>query len=154
MAAEPLRRFTMALFNKFNSFESATKNGEHALNAHTLQVALSAVAPDPVGDKVLADISEISYTNLSSLILSVISSGESVANPGRYELIVADINIAASGGDAANWRYLIIYNTTQTSPLKPLIGYYDYGVGGITLLDGQSLDVDFDALTNRVISSE
>ncbi len=38
----------------------------------------------------------------------------------------------------------MIYNSTPTSPLKPLIGWWDYG-SSITLNDTETFTVGFDA---------
>lgn len=36
----------------------------------------------------------------------------------------------------------MLYNDGATN--DELIGYWDYGVGGVTLADGESLTIDFD----------
>jgi hypothetical protein len=50
----------------------------------------------------------------------------------------------ASGGSIASFRYAVLYNDSPTSPADPLIGYWDYG-STVSLSDGESLTVDFDA---------
>jgi hypothetical protein len=60
-----------------------------------------------------------------------------------YKLTVADLVITASGGSVGPFRYVAIYDDTQTSPAKPLIGWYDRG-DSITLLAGEAITLDFD----------
>jgi len=42
----------------------------------------------------------------------------------------------------AAFRYVVLYNHTQTSPVKPLLGYWDYG-SALTLNNGDSLTIKF-----------
>jgi len=56
---------------------------------------------------------------------------------------MADSTFTASGGSIATFRYAVIYNSTPTSPLKPLIGWWDYGTG-VTITSGNSFLVDLD----------
>jgi hypothetical protein len=55
----------VATFNKFNSFTKAAGDKKHNLSSDTLVIALSNTAPTSV-NPVLADITQISYTNLAS----------------------------------------------------------------------------------------
>ena len=136
----------MASFQKFDSFVEALAEKVHNLGSDTLTLALCAAANAPVaGNSVLADLTQISYTNLSSRTLTVSSSAQT---SGTYKLVVADTTLSASGGAVAAFRYVVIYNDTATS--KELIGFYDYG-SDLTLADGESLTVDFDG-TNGVLS--
>ena len=136
----------MASFQKFDSFVEALTEKVHNLGSDTLTLALCAAANAPVaGNSVLADLTQISYTNLSSRTLTVSSSAQT---SGTYKLVVADTTLSASGGAVAAFRYVVIYNDTATS--KELIGFYDYG-SDLTLADGESLTVDFDG-TNGVLS--
>ena len=48
----------------------------------------------------------------------------------------------ASGGSVGPFRYVVIYNDTPAG--DPLVAYYDYS-SSITLLDGETLTVDFGA---------
>ena len=71
---------------------------------------------------VLANLTQISYTNLSSRVLSVVSSSQT---SGTYKLVVSDLVLSASGGAVAAFRYIAVYNETATN--DELIGWYDYG---------------------------
>ena len=135
----------MAAFNKFNAF---VENGTEVINLGTdqLVVALSNVAPVAT-NSVLVDITEIAYTNLSSRNVTTSSSSQT---SGTYKLVCADLVLTASGA-VATFRYVVLYSDTPTSPADPLIGWWDYGVGGVTLANGETFTVDFDA-TNGVLT--
>jgi hypothetical protein len=142
----------MATFNKVNDFvQNAVHNMD--LESDQIVVALSNTAPgsessNPTadGNGVLANVTEISYTNCSSRNVTTTSSTQS---GGTYKLVLADITLSASGGDVGPFRYVYLYDDTVTSPADPLIGYYDYGLS-LTLNDGDSFTLDFSAV-NGVI---
>ena len=48
-------------------------------------------------------------------------------------------------GSMGPFRYAVLYDTTPSSPLKPLIGWWDYG-SSITLSSSQTFTVTFDAV--------
>lgn len=137
----------MATFNKVNDF---VVNAVHNMDLESDQVvvALSNTTPgsessDPSADSngILGNVTEISYTNLSSRNVTTSSSTQS---SGTYKLVLADLTLTSSGGSTGPFRYVYIYNDTVTSPADPLIGYYDYG-SSLTLNDGDSLTLDFSA---------
>lgn len=137
----------MATWNKINSFVEHLAEKVHNLGADALVVALCAAANAPVAtNTVLADLTQISYTNLSSRALSVSSSAQT---SGTYKLVVSDLVLTASGGSVAAFRYIVPYNDTPTSPADPLLGWYDYG-SALTLADGETLTLDFDG-TNGML---
>lgn len=127
----------MATFNKFNSFVEALAEKTHNLGADTLTVALTNSAP-AAGNTVLANITEISYTNLSSRVLTSVTSAQT---GGTYTLDAADLVLTASG-TVPTFRYVVLYNDTATS--DELIGYYDYG-SAVDLLNGETFTITFDA---------
>lgn len=135
----------MASFNKFNAFVEHLAEKVHNLQTDALTVALTNTAPVAT-NSVLGDLTPISYTNLSSRVLSVSASAQSA---GVYKLTLDDLVLTASGGSVGPFRYVVIYNDTPTSPADPLIGFYDYGAA-LTLADGESLTLDFDG-TNGVL---
>jgi len=137
----------MATFNKVNDFVA---NAVHNMDLESDQVvvALSNTAPSSESSKpatdgngVLANVTQIAYTNLSSRNVTTSSSTQT---GGTYKLVLADITLTSSGGSTGPFRYVYIYNDTVTSPADALIGYYDYG-SSLTLNDGDSLTVDFSA---------
>jgi len=142
----------MATFNKVNDFVvNAVHNMD--LESDTFVVALSNTAPasespNPTtdGNGVLANVTEIAYTNLSSRTLTTSSSTQT---SGTYKLVLADLTLTSSGGTTGPFRYVYVYNDTVASPADPIIGYYDYG-SSLTLQDGDSLTLDFSA-ANGVI---
>lgn len=127
----------MAAFNKFDSFVEALAEKVHNLGADTLTVALTNTAP-VAGNTVLANITEISYTNLSSRVLTSVTSSQA---SGTYTLDAADLVLTASG-TVPTFRYVVLYNDTATS--DELIGYYDYG-SAVDLLNGETFTITFDA---------
>ena len=133
----------MATFNKFNSFVEHVAEGVHNLGSNQLVVALCATANAPVAtNTVLADLTQIAYTNLSTRNITTSTSSQT---SGTYRLILADLTLTASGGPVEAFQYVVIYNDTPTSPADPLIGWYDYG-SALTLADTDELLIDFDGV--------
>lgn len=129
----------MAAFNKFYAFTEHLAEKVHNLGSDALTIALTVSAPVAT-NSVLADITPIAYTNLSTRVLTIATSAQTT---GVYKLVINDLVLTASGGAVAAFRYVVIYNDTPTSPADPLIGWYDYG-SSLTLADGETLTLDFD----------
>jgi hypothetical protein len=137
----------MATFNKLDGFVEMLAEKTHNLGADQLVLALSNTAPGsestpPTGttaDCVLANVTEISYTNLSSRNLTTTLSSQT---SGTYTLKIADITLTATGA-VGPFRYIYIFNSSASAFTNPLIGYYDYG-SSITLATGETFTVDFD----------
>ena len=125
----------MSTFTKINSFVEAVCEKKHDLGSDTLTVALTSVAPVATND-VLADLTEIAYTNLSTREITTTSSAETT---GTYKLVLTDLVLTATGA-VGPFRYIAIYNATATN--DELIGFYDYG-SEITMANGESFKIDF-----------
>src|SRR5690349_5171341 len=104
------------------------------------KIALTNSAPVAT-NSVLADLTEITYTNLSSRNITTTSSSQTT---GTESLVLADLVLTASGGSVGPFRYVVVYDDTPTSPADPLVCWYDYG-SSITLADGETLTIDFGA---------
>lgn len=117
----------------------------HNLGSDTLKVALTNSAPSQ-SNTVLANITEVSYTNCSTRTVTISSSSQT---SGAYKLVLADLTLTASGGTVGPFRYVVLYNDTASN--DELIGYYDYG-SSITLNDGEDILIDFDG-TNGVFTN-
>jgi hypothetical protein len=128
----------MATFNKLQPFVEAVAEKVHNLGSDQLVIALTNTAPVATHG-VLTDLTEIAYTNLSTRNITTTSSAQT---SGTYKLTLTDLTLTASGGATGPFRYIYIYNGTAVS--DNLIGYYDYG-SALTLADGESLLLDFDA---------
>jgi hypothetical protein len=135
----------MAAFNKFNDFVEQLGLKTHNLNTDVIAVALSNTAPSAT-DTVLAlggahppPASANGYATSSNDIQNTWSE-----NPaGTGELVAVDLVITASGGTIGPFRYVILYNYTNSPTIGNLIGWYDYGTS-ITLQDTETFTVDFD----------
>lgn len=136
----------MASFNKFNCFVEDLAEKKHNLGSDQLVVALCAAANAPVAtNTVLANLTQISYTNCSSRNITTSTSSQT---SGTYRLVLTDLTLTASGGAIAAFRYVVIYNDTASN--DELIGWYDYG-SDLTVASGESLLIDFDG-SNGLLS--
>ncbi len=129
----------MATFNKFQPFVENVAEKVHNLGSDQLVVALTNSAPVAT-DATLSQITEISYTNLSSRNITTVSSAQT---SGTYKLTLTDLVLTATGS-VGPFRYIVVYNDTPTSPADPLVAYYDYG-SSVTLNNGDTFTIDFDA---------
>lgn len=132
----------MAAYNKFDQFMEDLFKGVHNFTSDatcTVTVALCAAANAPVaGNTVLANLTQISYTNLSSRVVTGITAEQT---SGTVHLTGTDLVLTASGA-VATFRYVALYNDDPTSPADPLIAWYDYG-SDVTLANGETFTIDF-----------
>lgn len=132
----------MATFNKFNQFVEDLAKGVHNFTSDstcTVTVALTNASNAPVaGNSVLANLTEISYTNLSSRVITGVTAEQT---SGTVTFTANDLVLTASG-TVATFRYVVLYNDDPTSPADPLIGWYDYG-SDVTLQNGETFTIDF-----------
>jgi hypothetical protein len=132
----------LASYNKFQQFVEDVMHGVHNFTSDatcTPTVALTAAANAPVAtNEILANLTQVAYTNLSTRVITVASSGQTT---GTYSLVLTDLVLTASGA-VATFRYVVIYNDDPTSPADPLICWFDYG-GDVTLASGETFTIDF-----------
>jgi len=131
----------MASFNKFQPFVENLAEKVFNLGADTLKVLLTNSAP-AAANGVKSDLTEISSGNGYTAGGATASISSSAQTSGTYKLVLGDVTITASGGSIGPFRYAVLYDDTAAS--DQLIGYWDYG-SSITLADGESITVDFDA---------
>jgi len=124
----------MATFNKFQQFIEEVYSKSHDFGSDTIEVALTNVLPVNT-NTVLANITEIAYTNISARVLTLSSSGQTA---GIYKAIFDDLVLTATGA-VATFRYVVIFNQTSTGDM--LIGWYDYG-SAVTMANGETFTVD------------
>ena len=143
----------MVQFVKIPDFVEGGLEGEHNLAANTIRIALSNTAPasegsNPLlsGNGILANVTQISYTNYSDdmavdRVLEGVTSNES---GGTYTFDANNIVITASGGALATFRYIYVYNDSSTTPDDQLICLID-NEAGITLASGESVTIAWNA---------
>ena len=137
----------MTAYVKINDW--VENEGEVAdLDGDQFIVALSNTAPGAEatpptgdGDGVLANVTEVTYTDLSTRNLALASSAQA---SGTYTLDFVDLVLTAGAATTGPFRYVYIYDDTPTSPADPLVCYFDYGES-ITLQDGETLTISFNA---------
>lgn len=128
----------MAAYNKFEIFVEDLAEGIHDLDTDQLTIALSNTTPLATNN-LLADITEISYTNLSARNITLTSS---VHTTGTYKIILADLVLTATGA-VATFQYVVVYNDGTVGKVNPLISWYDHG-SAVTLANGETFTIDFD----------
>lgn len=135
----------MASYVKFHDFVEQLGKGVHQLHSagHELKVFLTNSTPNVSTHTLKADLTEITeqygYT----------AGGDDTENDytesgGTGTLTGTDCIWNASGGSFGPFRYCVLYNNTPSSPLDPLISYWDYG-SALTVNNGESFTVDFGA---------
>ena len=128
----------VATYTKFDKFPLALTEKKHNLTTDQLMIALTNTAPNASTAGVLADLTEVSYTNLSSRVVTTTSNTQTA---GVQKLVCADLTITAGPAAGPAMRYAVLYNNTATN--KDLIGFWDYGVS-FTPGIGETFLVDFD----------
>lgn len=130
----------MASFTKFNQFVEDLAKGVHNFTSDstcTVTVALTNTLPVAT-NSVLADITQISYTNLSSRVITGVTAEHT---SGTVTFTANDLVLTATGS-VGPFQYVVLYNDDPTSPADPLIGWYNYGAP-VTLGNGDTFTIDF-----------
>lgn len=136
----------MATYNKFQDFVEQLAKAKHDWSSHVFKAVLTNSAPS-AANTVLADITQISngggYTGGAGggLTLDTVTLAEA---SGVAKVTIADEVFTASGAAVGPFRYVAIYNDSASSPADALVCWFDYG-SAITLADGESFTIDFDA---------
>jgi hypothetical protein len=124
----------MATYNKFQAW---AENMPEAANLATDQFVIALTDSAPVAtNSVLADITQITYTNLSSRNVTTTSASQT---GGTFTLVLADLVMTASGS-VGPFRYVVLFDDTVAG--DPLVGWWDYG-SSITMANTETFTVDF-----------
>lgn len=134
----------MTAFSKVDAFVLALASKKHNLATDQLVIALSNTAPVQATTAVLADITQISYTNCSSRNITTTSCTQTA---GVLMLVLADLVLTASGGAVGPYRYVILYNDTATN--DDVIGYWDRGTSS-SIANGGTMTIDLSAVTGAL----
>jgi hypothetical protein len=137
----------MVAYNKINQFVEDVGKGVHNLSTGALTIALTTTANKPTASNAtLSALTQISYTNLSTRVLSGITYAQT---SGTAKLTISDLTLTASGAVAA-FGAVVLYNDTPTSPADPLISWWEYG-SDVTMANTETFKIDFDD-TNGVLT--
>jgi hypothetical protein len=130
----------MAVFVRAHIFSEHLAEKVHNLDADQLEVYLTNTTPDQAADAVKADLAEISTGN--GYTGPVDTQNATSRTNGVTSVTGVDVVITAAGGSVGPFRWVVLQNTTPTSPADPLIGWWDYG-SAITLAAGETFTIDF-----------
>lgn len=136
----------MVAFNKFNLTTQDLCQGVHNFKSggQTFNVMLTNTAP-VVTNHLYGDISANEVANGGGYTTGGAASAMSDSSTSGVEKVLAtNVTFTGSGSGMGPFRYVPVYNTTPTSPLKPLFNWYDYG-SSISLNAGDTFTVSFDA---------
>lgn len=132
----------MAAYNKFQDFVEQLGLAKHNLNTDTLNVCLTNSAPVNT-NTILSNITQISNGN--GYTTDGIDTQNSWAEAsGTATLTGTKCVWTCATAAMGPFRYVVLFNATQTSPLKPLIGWWDYG-SALTLQVGETFSVKFNS---------
>jgi hypothetical protein len=109
---------------KFNSFTTDLTNGVHNFSTHTFKVMLTNTAPVAT-NTVFANITDITAGN--GYTAAGLTTTVSKSNTSGVEKLIFTSPTWTATGAFATFRYVVVYNDTQTSPAKPLVFWVDYG---------------------------
>lgn len=132
----------MATYNKFDIFVGDLFDKVHDLlgTDDLCKIALTNTVPVST-NTIFANITEIGAGN------GYTTGGEDSTNngaraTGTFTLTGTKVVWTASGGTIGPFRYVVFYNDTPTSPVDPLVGWWDHG-SAVTLNDGETFTVKF-----------
>lgn len=131
----------MATFNKFHQFVEGLAKGEHNFTndaSAAVTIALTNAANPPLAtNEVLANLTQIAYTNLSTRVVTGISAEQTA---GVVNFTVNNHVLTASGA-VAPFQYVVFYNASSAG--NQLIGWWDNGTEVTLNNPGETFTVSF-----------
>lgn len=135
----------MASYNKINQFTQDVCDGAHNFGSGgaTYKVELSNTATT-ASNKLYGDISANEVASGGGYTTGGASSAMSDSTASGTEKVLAtNVTWTGSGGGMGPFRYVTIYCSSQATPNKPLVCWFDYG-SSISLNSGDTFTVSFD----------
>src|SRR3990172_2319388 len=133
----------MAAYNKFEDFVEQLLLAKHDFSAagHVFKIYLSNTAPSTSLDAIKTDLAEFAggtgYTAGGTDVQNTLAEATGTATVTGTKVVWT-----AGAADWVAFRYVVLYNDTQTSPVDPLVGWWDYG-SALTLGNGETFTVKF-----------
>lgn len=130
----------MASYQKFLDFVDQLGQGKHILGTHVLKCVLSNVQPVNT-NTILANITQIANGN------GYTTDGEDAQATwaeaaGTGTLTGTKIVWTCVTAAMAAFRFVVLYNFTQGTPVKPLIAWWDY-LSSLVLNVGETFSLKF-----------
>lgn len=134
----------MASYNKFNAWIGYVAEGKIVHSTDAFKIMLTNTAPVAT-NSLYGDISANELANGSGYTTggAAVGTDSDTDTSGTVKFIASADNVFTATGSMGPFRYAVIYDTTPTTPLKPLMGWWDYG-SAITLASGETFTVDLD----------
>ena len=126
----------MATYNKFQPWVDYLVEGVNCATDQFVVALVNSPAPTATNG-ILSDLTQISYTNLSSRNLTTTSSSQT---GGTFSIKFSNLTLTASGA-VSPFRYVVIYDDTVAN--DPLVAWFDYG-SSITMQNGDTFTLTFD----------
>ncbi len=133
----------MATYNKFNDFVDQLGQGKHVLGTAVFKCMLVNTPAPTATNSIRTDLTEIASGNgYTTGGADATLTWAEVAGTGTATgtKIVWTCATAAM----ASFRYVVLYNDTQTTPADPLVAWWDYG-SSLTLQVGETFSVKYNA---------
>lgn len=128
---------------------------KHDLSADSLKVGLTNTSPNAADTVVDTSVSPDVIKSTSNATEIASGSGYTEGGTaatvttasqsgGTFTLAANQVVFTASGGAWPTFRYVYFYNNTGgAAATRPPVSWWDYGVGGVTLADGETFTVKF-----------
>jgi hypothetical protein len=116
----------MASYNKFNAMVGSMANGVFNFSTDSLKIMLVNSPAPTATNSLYGDLTEIAAGGGYSTGGIALTSVTDTDSSGTVTLAAANATLTATG-TTSSFRYAVLYDATPTSPLKPLVGWWDYG---------------------------
>lgn len=134
----------MAAYNKFHVFTTDITNKVHDFDADVFKWVFTNTAPVAT-NALYSDISATELANGSGYTTGGLATGTiTVANTSGVRKVTLPAVTLTATGAVGPFRYQVLVNTTPTSPLKPLVMWYDYG-SSVTMANTETFTLTPDA---------